>query len=68
MAPIIADQPDRHHRSGEVVSLFVPSHEECWRRIRLAQSLLSHRLPGPETTRTVIRVLDGWWPDGSVPG
>lgn len=46
--------------SGEVVPIFAPSRAECWRRIRVAESILEHRSVLPETTRQeLLRVLRG---------
>lgn len=38
----------------------LPPPEECWRRIRLAESILGHRPIVPETTRQeLLQVLRG---------
>jgi hypothetical protein len=68
LPPIIPDQADDSQSPGGTVTpLSMPPRSECWRRIRLAQSLLSHRPASPATSQLVIRVLDGWYPDGAVP-
>lgn len=46
--------------TDNVVPIIAPSRAECWRRIRLAESILGHRALVPETTRQeLLRVLRG---------
>lgn len=43
-----------------VVPIIAPSRAECWRRLRLAESILAHRTIVPESTRQeLLRVLRG---------
>lgn len=52
--------------SGEVVPIGSPSRAELWRRLRLAESIVSHRSIKPESLRQeLLRVLRG--EPGSVP-
>ena len=45
---------------SDVVPINVPSRAECWRRIRLAESILAHRTIAPEATRQErLKVLRG---------
>lgn len=45
---------------SEVTPIIAPSRAECWRRIRVAESILAHRPVLPETTRQeLLRVLRG---------
>lgn len=45
---------------SEVVPINAPSRAECWRRIRVAESILEHRTIAPETTRReLLKVLRG---------
>ena len=45
---------------SEVVPIIAPSRAECWRRIRLAESILGHRSIVPESTRQdLLLVLRG---------
>lgn len=45
---------------SNVVPIGAPSHGECWRRLRLAESILEHRTLLPESTRQeLLRVLRG---------
>jgi hypothetical protein len=72
LPPIIPDQADSFHAPDQgpdipVTPISVPTRTELWYRVRLAQSLLSHRPPTIETAQVVSRVLDGWRPDDAVP-
>lgn len=68
MSPIIPDRADASQRpGGNVTPLTIPSRTELWRRLRLAQSLLSHRPACPATSALVIEVLDGHHAPGVVP-
>jgi hypothetical protein len=43
-----------------VLPINVPSRAECWRRIRLAESILEHRTIAPDgTRRELLKVLRG---------
>lgn len=45
---------------SEVVPINAPSRAECWRRIRVAESILEHRTIAPEGTRQdLLKVLRG---------
>jgi hypothetical protein len=45
---------------SEVVPINAPSRAECWRRIRLAESILEHRTIAPDATRReLLKVLRG---------
>jgi hypothetical protein len=45
---------------NEVVPINIPSRAECWRRIRLAESILEHRTIAPDgTRRELLKVLRG---------
>jgi hypothetical protein len=53
----------------DVVPINVPSRAECWRRIRLAESILEHRTIAPEgTRRDLLKVLRGEAVAGTEPG
>jgi hypothetical protein len=46
--------------ADNVVPIIAPSRAECWRRIRVAESILEHRTIAPDTTRReLLRVLRG---------
>lgn len=59
------DQPagsEQEEESGvsNVVPIGAPSHGECWKRMRLVESILEHRTLLPESTRQeLLRVLRG---------
>jgi hypothetical protein len=45
---------------SEVVPIWAPSRAECWRRIRLAESILEHRTLAPDATRReLLNILRG---------
>jgi len=45
---------------SEVVPINAPSRAECWRRIRVAESILEHRTIAPDATRReLLKVLRG---------
>lgn len=53
----------------DVVPINVPSRAECWRRIRLAESILEHRtLADDGTRRDLLRVLRGESVGAAEPG
>lgn len=54
---------------SEVTPIFAPSRAECWRRIRLAESILEHRAIAPESTRRdLLKVLRGESVAATEPG
>jgi hypothetical protein len=52
--------PNPRRPKAEVIPITVPSRAECWRRIRLAESILEHRTLAPDATRReLLKVLRG---------
>lgn len=54
---------------NDVTPIFAPSRAECWRRIRVAESILEHRALVPESIRLeLLRVLRGESVAATEPG